>query len=88
MLSSLPVLVLVSLLFVYSVFVAYGAYERAAQAEAHVDDVRAELYDLEARAIEIDTELNKLGTQRGVEEELREKYNVGREGEQAILLVE
>lgn len=88
MLYSRPALLVLGVAFVYSSYVAYGAYERAAQADEHVLEVRAELHDLEARAIEIDSELKRLDTERGVEQELRERYNVGREGEQAILLVE
>ncbi len=53
-----------------------------------VAEKSAELAGLEARAEELEREIERLSTPRGLEEEFRRKFEVAKEGEGIIVLVE
>ncbi len=81
---------LLCLLFVV-VFLAKGVwdvYSKEREASRLVRERQAELKDIEARQTALVAELKKLSTARGIEEELRQKYEVAREGEKVIVLVD
>lgn len=63
---------------------AYQGYSKAKEKEEHV--VR-QLEALTERKEGIEKDLNRLQTQRGVEAELRQRYNVGKEGEEVVVVV-
>lgn len=49
---------------------------------------QAILDELKSREASLTAELDRLKTVRGIEQELREKYEVAKEGEKVIVLVE
>lgn len=79
------------LLFVLTACMVYGAhnaYKKKEVASARREELAAELAALEHRASELEGDIQELEDSRGIEAELRNRYEVGREGEEMIVLVE
>lgn len=78
-------------LFIMVILMAYAtlnAYDREQEARARRTEATDELGRLEARASALTDNINRLEDPRGIEEELRRRYDVGKEGEQVIVFVE
>ena len=67
---------------------AFNAWEKKENTEANLAAVTAELDDLQAREESIKSELERLDTPHGLEEEIRGKFELGREGEQMVVMVD
>lgn len=69
-------------------YAAYNAYEKERETNQRREELSEELVALEQRADELEKNIENLEDPRGVETELRSRYNVGWEGEEVIVLVE
>ena len=69
-------------------FAAYNAYEREQETSMRRQELSNELAALEQRASELEKNIENLEDPRGVETELRSRYDVGWKGEEVIILVE
>lgn len=78
------VLILFASLFIYS---AIGAYNKSRLAETRMNTAQAELANLEDQKARLTVELENANTDFGQEKALREKFNVVKEGEQVIMIV-
>lgn len=67
---------------------AYNAHERERESHAHNVALEEELATLEQRATALGADIERLNDPYGIEVELRKRYDVGLEGEEAIILVE
>lgn len=73
-----------ALVFAFSTFARFGVErEMAAKREKQEE----ELMELKARAAVLESKVGHLNHERGVEEELRNRFDVAKEGEQVIVLV-
>ena len=87
LLYSKPSLVVLVFLGVLLSIPTWGAYQKVqATSEARLS-VASELHLLRTREVELQAEIDRLATDRGIEEEIRRKYEVGRQGEQMIVIV-
>ena len=87
-LYSTPVLVIllvIALLAIRSTWSIIGKYRESA---GYVDDLRQKSIDLNAREAELKANIARLGTDAGIETEIKEKFNVSREGEQVAIIVD
>lgn len=66
----------------------WGVYEKARYAKENRERAEQELHELTERREVLQEEITRLNTKRGLEEELRQKFDVGREGEQLVVLVD
>ncbi|MCW9054376.1 MAG: septum formation initiator family protein [Candidatus Pacebacteria bacterium] len=66
----------------------WGVYQQARQTRINKNQQLAHLEGLEAREQAIQSEIDRLNTTRGVEAEIRQKYEVAKEGEQVIVIVD
>jgi len=66
----------------------YSLYTRERATAQLLSDRRAELADVEARAAIIESKLKNLDTPRGVEEEVRSRFEVAKPGERVIVIVD
>ncbi len=82
------VLVAMALVVTLLVHGVFNVYSKERETSIKADARRAELLDLLNRQASLAAELGRLETKRGVEEELRGKYNVAKPGEGLIVLVE
>ena len=65
---------------------AFGMYERGKEAMAKREESYRELKILEERESELRSEIARLSTPRGIEEELRERYLISKEGESVAVV--
>lgn len=68
-------------------YVAYGAYSKSAEARDRKDEVARELEKLHEREATLKADIEALNSERGAEAALRERYQVGREGEEVLVLL-
>ena len=67
---------------------AMNMYGRFREANIRADRAQEEIVSLEERKNELRADLERLGTPRGTEEELRKRFNVAGEGEGVIVIVD
>jgi cell division protein FtsB len=82
--------VIVSVLIALSIALSFSVYNRfttAEEMEARLNAHRATLVALEERAAMLQAKVEYLKNQRGVEEELRNRFDVAREGEKVVVLI-
>lgn len=87
-LYSKTVLLLLALAIVLFAKGTWGVYQKERESRRNVAMVHAELKSLKERKGLLQTETNKLGTPEGVEAALREKYQVSKEGESVLVVVD
>lgn len=80
-----------AVLFVVFIFLAMSALERyqiAEEMESRRVAAEEEAAALEVRRAQIDAQVKYLSDDRGVEAELRRQFDVSRDGEQVVVIVE
>ncbi len=87
-LHSKPMVVVILLITLFLANVAYNAWDKASIAKDKRMEVAAELGALQVREAQLRERIAYLETDKGKEEELRKQFDVGREGEYAIVVVE
>lgn len=83
--TTLAVLVLVLVLVARG---AWGVHEKALIARAERAEALASLQDLSVRSQELQESLERLKSDQGVEEELRQKFAVAKSGEEVVVVVD
>lgn len=66
----------------------WGVHTKEHETRAKRIESAAELEALEQRATALEAEIDKLSTPRGQEEEIRQKFEVAREGEEVIVILD
>ncbi len=66
----------------------YGIYTKVSESSNDRKSAERELADLQAREKMLSEKLERGNSERGQEEQIREKFNVAKEGESVIILVE
>ena len=66
----------------------YGIYTKVSESSKGRKTAEHELVDLQIREKMLLEKVERGGTERGQEEQIREKFNVAKEGESVIILVE
>ena len=66
----------------------YGIYIKGQESAKDRAAAERELADLKTREEMLSSRLNYVNTDRGLEEEIREKFNVAKQGESVIVLVD
>jgi len=82
---TIVILVLILLFIGKSVFSAYKKYSISREAAV---ERRENLEELENRKNSLGSKLENLNTDRGVEEELRSRFQVAKPGEKVLIIVE
>ncbi|HEX4799491.1 MAG TPA: septum formation initiator family protein [Candidatus Paceibacterota bacterium] len=78
-------------LFFVSILLTVSVYHRfvaSRDMRERLDVRKAELVELEMRAEALQAKVNHLSDERGVEEELRSRFDVAKEGEQVVILID
>ena len=65
----------------------WGVFQKSKESRERLQASLAELETLQAREENISEEIEQFSTPRGVEQEIREKYRVAKEGEHMIILL-
>ncbi len=83
--------VTVVVLLILVIIIARGTwnmYQKSQFAQGSRNKAEKQLLILQKRKESLEVELARLNTQRGIESELRQKFDVGRKGEHLIVLVD
>lgn len=83
--SSLIFLSVVVFIFAFNIFNFINKTKETARNKQIIEEKVAELENSKEK---FNSEINKLKTERGVEESLREKFGVAKEGENMIMITE
>lgn len=67
---------------------AWGVYVKAGESGELKREAQAKLHELEKRELELRTNIAELRSDRGVEAELRERYDLAAEGESVVVIVD
>lgn len=81
----------ISVLFFIAIGMSVTVYDRyvvAKEMEGKLEVKRAELGQLKQRAEVLNAKVKYLEDERGIEEELRNRFDVAREGEQVVVLID
>ena len=65
----------------------YGRFEAERRMAARREELADELHSLKERAAAIETEVARLKSERGIEEEIRDRYQVSRAGEKVVVIL-
>jgi len=87
MLYSTGVLVLLGIVVFFLGRATWDVYQKAKLTSENRQEALNELTRLQKQEATLKAELERLQTDRGIEEELRSKFNVAKEGEQVITIV-
>lgn len=88
LLYSKVTLIILALLVVWLFFVVLSMYQKERDTRLRRVEQREVLNELEAREESLREEIERLSTERGIEEEVRSKFEVGKEGEEVIIIVD
>lgn len=87
MYSKITLIALV-VIFVAVTIGAWHVYQKAEVARTERDISKRALVDIQSRTVELEASLARLKSVRGIEEEVRQKYTVARQGEEIVVVVD
>ncbi|MFC1733185.1 septum formation initiator family protein [candidate division KSB1 bacterium] len=87
-LYSWPFLVVLVVVSVFLTHGVWGVYQQEHITRINKNQRLTHLEELEIREKALQKEINRLSTERGIEEEIRQKFEVAKEGERVIVIVE
>ncbi|HVS79409.1 MAG TPA: septum formation initiator family protein [Candidatus Paceibacterota bacterium] len=85
---SIPVFVVLLVITILVVRGTWDVYWKRVESRQNLDKVTEQAAALESRQAELNDEIDRLQTQAGVEEEIRKKFSVVKDGEQVAVLVD
>lgn len=80
-----------ALLFLVAAALVVGAYDRYVIARDMAErriEVEQELLEIERRRSELETEVQYLTNERGIEAEMRRQFDIARPGEQVVIILD
>ena len=75
-------------LVIVAVSSVWKVYRKAQESMSLRKEAEAQLLDLDKRRTQLETDITKLKTSRGMEETLREQYGLAKSGEHVIVIVD
>jgi cell division protein FtsB len=81
-------LVILFLLIIFLAHSTYGIYIKSKLSTEGYDKVKNQYEDLNNRKIALESEIDRLNSDIGIEEELRSKFNVAKPGETVVVVVD
>jgi len=87
-LYSWPFLVVLIITSIFLAHGVWGVYQQERLTRINKNQRLAHLEGLEVREDALKEEIDRLNTDRGIEEEIRQKFEVAKEGEGVIVIVE
>lgn len=82
-----PTIILLAFLVLFTARGAWGMYEKSIEATANRNKAVQDLHVLENRKQELDQDISRLSSDRGIEEEIRDRFMVAKEGEKVMIVV-
>ncbi|MCK5059846.1 MAG: septum formation initiator family protein [Candidatus Pacebacteria bacterium] len=88
LLYSWPVLFLLFVFFLYTLYWTFGVYKKQAASLYALEETKRVWEQFKEREAGLTKDIEKLQTPRGLEEEIRERFSVAKEGEKMAIIVE
>lgn len=85
---SIPVLIFLLIILFFVLKGTWGIFKKSSFSEKQRIAVEAELIALQERKNSIEKKIQRLNTETGIEEEIRSKFDVAKEGERLIVIVD
>jgi uncharacterized protein YlxW (UPF0749 family) len=87
-LYSKPAILILLLLLAFMVKPVWNAYSKYSESRKNAEAAGVRLENMQKRQAELSQKIDSLGTERGLEEEIVDRFNVAREGENVVVIVE
>jgi len=87
-LYSWPFLIVLAAMSMFLIHGVWGVYEQERTTRINKNQRILYLEELKVREDSLDKEINRLNTDRGIEEEIRQKFEVAKDGERMIIIVD
>ena len=81
-------LIAIFVVLVFVVRATFSIYHKQKVSGENLSKAREEIAELEKREKMLNSEIDRLKTDKGTEEEIRKKFMVGKAGEQVIVIVD
>lgn len=82
------VLIVLLLIFIFVLRGAWDIFQKSQVSKEKLERTQAEFEQVEAKRVNLEADLERLKTETGIEAEIRSKFDVAREGERVIVLIE
>ena len=86
--QSKPFLIFFGVLILFFIFIMFGFMNKMEDTSKNRKIVEDKILELEKSKEKLNSEISKLKTEKGVEESIREKFGLAKEGENMILVVD
>ncbi len=87
-LYSTPVLVILLIVTGLIIHSTYKIVQKYRESAGYVDALKQKANDLASREIQLKGDITRLGTDEGIDTEIKEKFNVSKEGERVAIIVD
>ncbi|PIT96993.1 hypothetical protein COT82_00180 [Candidatus Campbellbacteria bacterium CG10_big_fil_rev_8_21_14_0_10_35_52] len=81
-------LIILALIVIKLSFSVFDMYKKERDTRLKRIEQKNILYELEKREKDLNDEIERLSSEKGIEEEIRSKFEVGKEGESVILIID
>jgi cell division protein FtsB len=81
-----PTIIALVIVFLFVANGAWGMYQKSTTSITNKNSAEGELSSLKSREIELSQDIVNLSTDRGIEEEIRERFMVAKEGESVMVI--
>ncbi len=86
-LYSTPVLIILLIITGLIIHSTYKIVQKYRESAGYVNDLKQKADDLANREIQLKGDIARLGTDEGIDTEIKEKFNVSKEGEKVAIIV-
>lgn len=87
-LYSKPILAILVIIVIWFSFAVWSMYKKERDTQLKKIEQKEILEELKTREASLSKEIEKLNTKYGIEQEVRSKFEVGKEGEEMIIIVD
>jgi hypothetical protein len=86
--QSKPVLIILGISLIFFIWNIIKLTEKAIETKKNRDIARNKIIELQKQKSELELKIQKFNTEKGLEENIREKFGFAREGEGMILVID
>jgi cell division protein FtsB len=88
LMHSKPVLIILSILVLLFIYNVIKLANKAADTKRNREIAENKIIELQKQKEDLTKQIEKLNTEKGIEEDIREKFGLGKEGEGMIVIVD
>ncbi len=85
---SIPSLILLAIILLLSLRGTWSIMNKKLESEQYVQNLERESQQLEERQKSLEEDINYLSTEEGIDEEIKERFNVSKAGERVVIIVD